>query len=110
MVAAPINQSAAEQSTDDLGSLPQHVLPLRDSGPALADHVLVEVLAAAQAQGEPTVSEDLHGRRLLRDDRGVIAHGRAGHVGVEVDPLSGLRYRSQHRPSVGCVTLRYQPR
>ena len=88
----------------------QHVLSLRDSRPAFADHVLVEVLATAQTQGEPPVSEDLHSRCLLRDDGGVIAHGRAGHVGVEVDPFGDLRYGSQYRPCVGRVTLRYQPR
>ena len=89
-----------------LDSFAQHVLPLRDGRPALADDVLVEVLAAAQAQGEAPVGEDLQRRRLLRDDRGVIAHGRAGHVGVEVDVLGGLRDGAQHRPGVGRMALR----
>ena len=110
VVAPPIDQAAGEQRANDLDRLPEHVLPLRDSRPPFADHVLVEVLAAAQAQGEPPVGEDLHGRGLLRDDRGVITHGRARHVGVEVDPFSDLRYCSQQRPRVGRVTLRCQPR
>ena len=80
------------------------------AGPALADHVLVEVFAAAQAQGEPAVGENLNGRRLLRDDRRVVAHGRTGHVGIEIDAIGGLRYRAQHRPRIGRVALRCQPR
>ncbi len=56
-------------------------------GPTPADDVLVEVLTAAQAQGESTVGEDLHRRGLLRDDRRVIAHRRARHVGGQVDAV-----------------------
>ena len=105
VVAPPVNQLAAEQRTNDLDRLAQHVLPLGDRRPALADHVLVEVFAAAQTQGEPAVGENLNGRCLLRDDRRVIAHGRTGHVGIEIDAVGSLRYRAQHRPRVGGVAL-----
>ena len=110
VVAPPVDQTATEQRADDLDGLPQHVLPLCDGRPTLADDMLVQVLAATQPQGESAVGEDLHGCCLLRDDRGVIAHGWAGHIGVEAYPFGGLRYCSQHRPGVGRMTLRCQPR
>ena len=76
-----------------------------DRRPALADDVLVEVLAAAEAEGEPAVGEQLQRRRLLRDDGRVVAHRRAGHVGHQLDPLGGLRDRAEHRPGVRRVPL-----
>ncbi len=109
VIAAPVDQFAAEQLADDLDGFAQHVLAAFDGGPALADDVLVEVLAAAQAEGEPPVGQDLHRGGLLGDDGRVIPHRRAGHVGVEIHPFGGVRHRAQHRPRVGRVALRRQP-
>src|SRR6202000_640550 len=100
---------AAEQRANDLDRLTQHVLPLGDRRPTLPDHVLVEVFAATQTQCEPAIGETLTGRRLLRDDRRVVAHSRAGHVGVQIDAVGSLRYRAKTRPRVGRVTLRGRP-
>ena len=77
---------------------------------AHADDVFVQVFTASQAEGEPAVGQDLHGGRLLGDDRGVIPHGRTRHIGVEVDPLGGLRHGTQHRPGVRRVSLCGEPR
>ena len=78
--------------------------------PTLADNVVVEVLTAAQSEDEPSVGKDLHGGRLLRDDRRVIPHGRAGHVRVQIYPFGNLRHRAHHRPGVRCMSLGCQPR
>ncbi len=72
--------------------------------------MFVEVLTAAQAEGEPAIGQYLHRRCLLRDDGGVISHRRARHIGVEVHPLGGLCHRAEHGPGVGGVPLRSQPR
>ena len=76
-----------------------------DRRPAVADDVLVEVLAAAEAEGEPAVGEQLQRRGLLRDDGRVVAHRRAGHVGHQLDPLGRLRDGAEHRPGVRRVAL-----
>ena len=49
-------------------------------------------------------------RGLLRHDRRVVAHGRAGDVGEQLDPLGRMRDGAQHRPRIGGVALRGQPR
>ena len=59
----------------------EHLVAHADRRPALADDVLVEVLAGAEPEPEAVAGQDLHGRRLLRDDRRVVAQRRAGHVG-----------------------------
>ena len=110
VVAPPVHQITAEQAANDFDGLAQHVLALSYRRPTPADHVLVEVFTAAQTQRESPVGEDLHRRRLLGDDRRVVAHGRTRHVGVEVDAVGGLRYRTEHRPRIGRMTLRREPR
>ena len=110
VVTLPVHDLAGEQFADDLNGLAQHVVAPRDRRPALTDDVLVEVLAAAQPEGEPPVGEDLQRRRLLRDDRRVIADRRAGDVREQFDPVSGVRHGTEHRPRVGRMALGGQPR
>jgi hypothetical protein len=97
------------QRADDVHSLLEHVLPLRHGRPALAGDVLVEVLAGAEAEDEPAVGQELHGGRLLRDDRRVVALDRAGDVGRQFHPRRGVRHGAQHRPRVRRVALLCQP-
>ena len=56
----------------DLQRLAQHLVPFPHRRPAGADDVLVEVLAAAQAEGEPAVGERADRAGLLRHDGGVV--------------------------------------
>ena len=56
------------------------------------------------------LAEQVDGRGLLRDDGRVVAHGRAGHVGHQLDPLGGLCHRAERRPSIGRVPLAVEPR
>ena len=45
--------------------------------PLPADDVFVEILACAETEGEPAVGQQLHGRRFLRDDGGMVTADRA---------------------------------
>ena len=78
--------------------------------PVSPDNVLIEVLARAEPEGEPPVGQQLHGRRLLRDDGGVIAADRAGDVRHERDLLCRLSSRAEHAPRVRGMALCVQPR
>ena len=53
VAAAEADVLAGEQGADDLGRFAQPLMADPGGGPATADHVLVEVLARAQAEGEP---------------------------------------------------------
>ena len=79
-------------------------------GQSSADDVLVQVLAGAEPEGEPPVGKQLHGRRLLRDDGGVIAADRAGDVRHQRNVVGRLGGRAEHAPRVRGVALRVQPR
>jgi hypothetical protein len=103
--ALPADEFAAEQFADDFDRLAQHLVTAVDGGPAPAHDVFVEVLPGAQAQREASIGDDLQRRCLLRDDRGVVTHDRAGHVGEQLDTVGCLCDRAEHRPSVGRVSL-----
>ncbi len=97
---------AVEQTADDLGGFREHRMPDADSGPALADDVLVEVLAGAEAEAEPVAREDPQRRRLLGDDRRVIPDRRdksrrssGRSVRSPGQPPRGSPMRSRHGPA-----------
>ena len=72
--------------------------------------VFVEVLARPEAESESAVTEKSDSCGLLGYHRWVVAHGRAGHVGHQLDPLGCLCDRSQRRPGVRGVALAVKPR
>ena len=108
--ALPVDELPGEQLANDLDGLFEHLLAPRHRRPAPADHVFVEVLAAAHPESEPSVGEDLQRGGLLRDDRGVVTHGRAGDVGEQLDLFGDLGDGAEHRPCIGRMALRRQPR
>jgi hypothetical protein len=110
VLALVVEVPAVEQAADDLQGFGEHVVPDVRRRPAAADDVLVEVLTRPETEGEPPARERLHRRRLLRHDRRVVAHGRAGHVGHQLGAVGDLRDRAQHAPGVGRVPLFGQPR
>ena len=110
VLAVVVDELARVERADHLDRLLEHVLARGDSRPARADHVLVEVLPAAEAEGEPAVGEQLDGRGLLRDHGRVVARRRAGHVGHEVDPLRRVGDGAEDAPGVGRMTLSREPR
>ncbi len=84
-------------------------MALRNRRKAPANNVFVEPLARSDAEGEAVVRQDPEGRRRLRDDRRVVAHGRAGHAGREIDGAGGCRDGSEYRPGKGRVALLVEP-
>ena len=110
MLAAIGLVAAAEQLADDLDSLLEHLEPLVGARPAVAEHVLVQVLAGADAE-EEAPSEQRLGRRCgVGDDRRVQADQRAGHRGADPDPVRRLGDRAEHAPDERAVALRVDPR
>lgn len=59
VITLPVGDLAAEQLADDLNGFAQHVVPALDRRPPATHHMLVQVLPAAQAEGESAVGEDL---------------------------------------------------
>ena len=108
---APVRHRAARpQGPDDLDGLLEHLVAQSGNRPASPDDVLVEVLARAEAEAEPPVGQQLHGRRLLRDDGGVVAADRTGDVRHERDAPGRLGGRAEHAPGVRGMALCVQPR
>jgi hypothetical protein len=83
VVAVVADLLARPQSTHHLDRFLQHLQTLVRGGPAIAQHVLVQVLAGADTQLELAVQHDRRGGGSLGDDRRVDAHGgtrdRGGH-------------------------------
>jgi hypothetical protein len=78
-------------------------------GPAVADDVLVEVLAGPHAQEEPSGHERRGGGGGLSNDGGVDAHGRAGDRGADREALGGMGDGAEHGPHEGALTLPVSP-
>src|SRR5690606_27331442 len=78
-------------------------------GPAHADDMLVQVLAAAYAQEEAAGHERRRGRCRVGDDRGVDAHGGTGDAGAEPQALGFLSDRADDGPDEGAVPLPVDP-
>ena len=111
--------STGEQFADDLDRFAKHVLAPRDRRPSLTDDVFVEVLPTAEPEGEAPVGEDLQGRRLLGDNRRVVSHRRARHVGEQLDahrwrgrphPTSSMRWERDPARSATARSGRCTPR
>src|SRR4051794_4902811 len=109
MLAADVDVAAGEQRTDDLDGFLESLVTDVRRGPALSDDVLVEVLAGAEAEGEPALAQQLHRGGLLGDDGRVVAEGRAGDVGHQRDPRRRPRGGAEHRPRIGRVALLVEP-
>src|SRR4030095_8184476 len=89
--------TALPQRADDLDGLLEHLEAHVDLGPAVAEDVLVERLAAAHAQLAAALEQHGAGGRGLSDDRGVDADGGAGDAGRDRQ-ARGLRDGADRRP------------
>ena len=109
MVAAVFGDRPREQLVDDLDSLEQHRAADADLRPFAAHDVLIERLARAQAQPEPTGKHGPEGRRRMRDDRRVVAEAGTGH-GRSEGQARAHPERAHERPGEGALALLWRPR
>jgi hypothetical protein len=101
---------AAPELRDDLERLVEHLEPLVGPRPARAGDVLVQRLAAADAEEEPSFHQERGGGSRLSDDRRVDADQRAGDGRAQPETLRPLRDRADHAPDERAVSLRIHPR
>jgi len=101
--------AALPQQADHLDSLLEHLQAHVGLGPAVAQDVLVERLAAADAEPEAPLVHDRASRGGLRDDGRVDAHGGAGDAGGDRQ-LGDLSERPDDRPHERAVPLLVVPR
>jgi hypothetical protein len=59
---------------------------------------------------EAPVHQEPNSSRALRDDRWMVAHGRAGDRCHQSDPIRGIGNRPQHGPGKRRVPLLFDPR
>jgi hypothetical protein len=110
MGAAVTYRIAAPESAHDLDSLLEHLQSHVGLWPAVAEDVFVERLAAADAEGEVAVEQDLRGGRGLGDDGGVNADGRAGDGRRHRQADAGARESADHAPDERRLALLAVPR
>src|SRR5215211_3025151 len=77
--------------------------------PVISEYVLVEVLAAADAEPEASLEHRRRGGCRLGDDRRVDADGGAGDAGAEAHPLGGGGDPADHRPHERALALLVDP-
>ena len=109
ILAAIIGELARQEVLDDVDRFRQPLLALAPAGPAGADDVLVESLARTEPERETIVAEQRHRGGALRDHRGMVAHGRAGHRRHQADAPRRIGERAQHRPGERGVALLLEP-
>src|SRR3712207_1909913 len=78
-------------------------------GPVSSEYVLVEVLAAADAEPEAALHHRRRSGRRLGDDRRVDPDGWAGHAGPEAYPLRGGGDTPDHAPHERALALGVDP-
>ena len=93
-----LNWPPFHSAAHDLDRLLEHLQAHVGLGPVVAQDVLVERLAGADAEREAAVEQDGRRGRGLGDDRRVDAHRRAGHAGGDVHAGRRLGERADHRP------------
>ena len=109
MAAAMRALTALPQQAHDLDRLAQHLEPDVGLRPVRAEDVLVERLAAADAEVEAAAGHDGARGGRLSDDRGVDAQGGAGDAGGDGE-VDRLGQRADDGPHEGAVALRVVPR
>ena len=102
--------AALPERAHDLDRLLEHLEPHVGRRPGVAEDVLVERLAGADAEPEAAVEQDRRRRRGLRDDRRVDAHRRAGHAGGRRACPGACGERADHGPHERALALLVVPR
>ena len=105
MASAVAPRATLPECSDHLDGLLEHLQALVDRGPAVAEDVLVEGLAAPEAEGEAALQQDRRCGGRLSDDRRMDPHGRARDGGHQADVRGRLRDGPDHRPDQRTVGL-----
>src|SRR3954454_113547 len=100
--------AALPEQSDDLDGLLEHLEAHVGLRPAVAEDVLVQRLAAADAELEATLVHHAAAGRRLRDHRRVDPHGRARDARRDRQARR-LRQRADHRPHERAMSLLVVP-
>ena len=106
VAAVVVDLLTGEQAMDDAQRLRHALDPLGVAGERETHRALVDVLAGAHTEHEPTSAEPVDGGGRLGDQGRVVVEERAGDAGGELDPLGPHRRRPQpapHEPGGGHV-------
>ena len=109
VLAVVLHHLAAEELADDLDGLEHHGAADADLRPLAADDVLIQRLAGAQPQPDPTGVHGAQRARRVGDDGGVVAESRAGHRRPE-GQRGPLPQRAHEAPGEGRLPLLRGPR
>jgi len=101
---------ALPELADDRDGLLEHLQAHVGLRPAIAEDVLVERLAAADAEPEPAGHERRRRRRGVRDDAGMRADRGARHRGHPAHLVGRLSERAEHGPHERALALLVVPR
>ena len=95
---------------DEVDRLGQHLLADRRPRPAVAEDVLVQVLAGSHAQEEAALEHLLGGRGGLGDYRRVDPDQGTGDAGADAKPAGRLGDGAERRPDEWTLALLVDPR
>src|SRR6266568_3279820 len=95
---------------DDTDGLFQHFMADIDRLPFIAQDMLVQIFAGADAQKEPAFHEQARGGSRLCDDGWVDAGRRASDACAQTEFRGSLGDCANHTPDKGAVPLPVDPR
>src|SRR6266446_3526642 len=106
-VVAPASRVLASvpEYADHVDRFLEHGEALGRARPAAAGDVLVQILAAADAEEEAPGHQHGCRRRRLRDDRGVHPYRRRGHARPDLELVRRDGDRAEHAPHERALTL-----
>jgi hypothetical protein len=108
--AAVVLYAASPELADHANGLLEPFQPHRGRGPRIAEDVLVQILAAAHAEEEPSGHQCGRRGSGLRDDGRMNPRGRAGDARPEPERLRHASDRADHAPNERAVSLTRYPR
>jgi hypothetical protein len=101
--------ASSPEEAHDLDRLLEQLEPLVRQRPAVAERVLVEILAGADAGQEAPRHHRGDGRRSLGDDRRMDADHRARDACADTDLLRRLRDAAERCPDERALSLGVDP-
>jgi hypothetical protein len=103
------NAVALPQGSDHVDRLLEHLQADVGDRPAIAEHVLVEVLSRSHSQKEPSGQHRRTRGGCLSDDRGMDPDRGTGHAGPDPEAVGDLSDPPDHRPDEWALALFVDP-